>query len=221
MWVWKCSIEAVDSSVELKVLSCLESSFLTWILRNMNCHTNTELADMHFMYGAAQKNGLHPMHIQQLWHLLKDNTLLWYCSFNRRNSAISYKAHIMPGSMKWSTHAQLPVQASKCSMIWQIPTWESFSYVFFEKRLHFLAQPHTWIACQQAPHLCKDACCLKSVWRMMIQASEALSSFKLNSILYCLNTVFLHAHFYTKSAYLGLLYLPLHFLHTVLKHPVL
>lgn len=42
-----------------------------------------------------------------------------------------------------------------------------------------------------------DACCLKSVWKMIIQVIEVFPSSSLNRAVYCLNSVFPHPHSYT------------------------
>lgn len=49
----KGSVKAIDGAVA-KVLCRLESSISVQILNNMHCCTNTELADLHFLYVSAQ-----------------------------------------------------------------------------------------------------------------------------------------------------------------------
>lgn len=68
-------------------------------------------------------------------------------------------------------------------------------------------------------HSFNDVCCAKYVRKMTIQANEIFLYTKLHSVIYYFNIVFPHPHFCSKSIYSGLLYLPMHFWHTISSKP--
>lgn len=82
---------------------------------NLNCHSLhwlwaciVMLADMYFMYMAAQRNGSHP----KILEFFKGHySVVKKCLFHCRNCLISSNVCIIPWGIKWSPGAQLPTKA--------------------------------------------------------------------------------------------------------------
>lgn len=149
------------------------------------------------MNGTGQINGSRPTHIQQLLGVLKDYSLL--CLMLFRNSAILSSARIMSRSIKQSTRAQHPMKMVKYSA--------SDGFLFGNRFMYILS------AAVLLPYAA-------SYMKCMSTSSESghvrICMFEIyaendDSSLFYLSAAFAYRHSYTKSAYLGSLYLLMNF----------
>lgn len=103
----------------------------------------------------------------------------------------------MSGNIKRTTCAQVSMKTLKCSA-----AWKSFHIYSLRSLSIFLYNPIHGMHLGKLRIDVNNACYSKSVQGMTIQERNAISSVEFNSVLYCPNAAFPHAHSYLKYAFL-------------------
>lgn len=106
------------------------------------------------------------------WEML----LKYYPLVSQGSSVKSSFARITPRSNNRSTH---PIEHNirrRESNVLRSDKFlqEIISCTYCEQLFHFLVQPHLWYAFEQSTNWFKDACCSKSVQRMIFQYCKVL-----------------------------------------------
>lgn len=174
----------------------------------MRFYTNVELAKMHFMCRAAWENGtaVQRMYKKRFKGRNPWDRRIFECL--HRMLCANRLFHISRHDMSTRNYRIIPAkEAAALRTEGDSPSISSRAVGHLLRGGHLLSQSHALNACRQAPHWCSHACCSKSVRRVMIQISKLLSSAEINSDLYSSNAILSHPNLYTKSAYVGPLYL--------------
>lgn len=174
----------------------VEKSFSARISSKIRCYSNAELADDHFMLLAAQGNvsTVQRMHME----LFPGRDLLDRRTYDHFYGVFQVVLYFKTRYRQQNTPYNFCCKRSSITQLEVVR--HAIDVIYFIVQLHTLKNT---LAKNILAYWRHELCCSKCLQEMTIHASEALSCVELFKILYCLNAVFSHPHFFTKSTYLG------------------